>query len=343
MLKGIDVSRWQQTIHWPTTKQHIDFAIVKIGGSDQGFYMDGQAVRNALEARSAGVAVGWYVYLGGAFPIADEVQHIKNLITNIGGLKPGEPLCLDWEEKHSNEVAYVHGVAKGLIDAGFPPPLIYMSLSRVRSNDWKPLVDLNCALWVAAWGNNDNIADAAPPSEEWPFWAIWQFSSVGNVPGISGKVDLNYFNGDIEKFHKYGGTRTVTMPEAINIGKVVNSAGTTEYTVQRGDSLSGIASRFGMTWQQLWTMNRDRVSDPNKIFPQQRLRIPQTQQDVAPQLPTLTHQNPNERYHEVQNGENLSVIAARYNLPSWTLLWQANQDQIPNPDLIKPGQRLRIP
>ncbi len=342
MLKGIDVSRWQQSIMWPTVKGNVDFAIIKIGGSDDGMYMDGMAVRNVLEARSAGIPLGFYVYLGGAYPVAEEVQHIKNLISNIGGLRPGESFCLDWEEHHADEVGYVHGIARGLVDAGLPTPLIYMSLSRVRSNDWKRLVDMNCGLWVAAWGNNDSIADTAPPSDEWPVWAVWQYSSTGNIPGISGKVDMNYFNGSVDDFKKYGSTRTVSLPSPVNVGKVIDPKGTAEYSVRLGDSLSAIAARYNTKWQDLWTINRDRVADPNRIFPGQKLRVPYTA--PAPSvIPTATHA-PGQKFHEVQNGENLSVIASRHGLASWTLIWEANRQLIgDDPNLIKPGQRLVIP
>lgn len=344
MIDGIDVSRWQQTINWHQVKQNKDFAIIKIGGSDQGLYMDGMAVRNVLEARAVGMPIGFYVYLGGTYSPVEEVQHIKNLISNIGGLKPGESFCLDWEETHAvNEVTYVYQIAKGLIDGGFPAPLIYMSLSRLRSNDWGSLVGLDCGLWVAAWGNNDSVADSAPPSDEWRFWSILQYSSTGKVPGISGNVDLNKFNGSVEDFKKYGSTRSVTMPAPTNVGKAVSNNGSDEYTVKKGDSLSAIAASFGMKWQDLYHLNRDRVSNPDRIFPGQKLRVPHREQDVKPALPTTTHNNPLIRYHVVENGENLSVIANRYNLASWTFLWEANRDVLSDPDLIRPGQRLRIP
>ena len=344
MIKGIDVSRWQGIINWPLVRKNVEFAMIKIGGSDDGFYTDGQAVRNALEARSTGLPVGFYVYLGGSSSVENEVNHIKNLISNIGGLRKGEVLALDWEESHPDEVDYVAGVARGLINSGVQPPLIYMSLSRVRSKNWHPLVALNCGLWVAAWGDNDNVADEAPPSDDWPFWALWQFSSTGSVPGVSGRVDLDYFNGDVDEFKKYGSTRAVTLPSPVNSSKVVIKTNTVEYTVKRGDNLSVIAARYGKSWQQLWDLNRDRVSQPSRIYPGQKLRVWEDPK-LSPRLPTATHQpdNPHVRYYTVQNGDNLSVIAARYGLPSWVILWEANKQQIPDPDLIRPGMRLRIP
>ena len=40
-----------------------------------------------------------------------------------------------------------------------------------------------------------------------------------------------------------------------------------EYVVRRGDTLSAIAARSGMTWPALWALNRDRIADPNLIYP----------------------------------------------------------------------------
>lgn len=343
MIKGIDVSRWQGLINWPMVSKNVQFAFIKIGGSDDGFYPDGQAVRNAIEARANGVPVGFYVYLGGAFSVADEVAHIKNLISNIGGLRQGEVLALDWEERTGDEVGYVAGIAKGLIDAGIAPPLIYMSLSRVRGNDWSRLVQMNCGLWVAAWGNNDDIADAAPPSDEWPFWAVWQYSSTGSVPGISGRVDLDYFQGSVEEFKKYGNPRNVTLPAPTTGSKVVFATGTTEYSVVSGDNMSAIAAKWGKTWQELWAINRDRVSNPDRIFPGMKLRV---WSDLNPPVPTpaAAPPNPNVRYYDVVNGDNLSNIAAKFGLPNYIVLYEANKDIIGgDPNLIRPGQRLRIP
>lgn len=48
------------------------------------------------------------------------------------------------------------------------------------------------------------------------------------------------------------------------------------YTVKSGDTLSGIAKQFGISsWQTLYNTNRTVVgSNPNKIFPGQKLTIP---------------------------------------------------------------------
>lgn len=52
-----------------------------------------------------------------------------------------------------------------------------------------------------------------------------------------------------------------------------NAGGATyqKYTVQRGDTLSGIAKKFGTTYQKIAQDNG--ISNPNRIFPGQVLRI----------------------------------------------------------------------
>lgn len=53
---------------------------------------------------------------------------------------------------------------------------------------------------------------------------------------------------------------------------IVNStSGATYYVVRAGDTLSGIASKYGTTYQKLASMNG--ISDPNKIYIGQRIRV----------------------------------------------------------------------
>ena len=46
------------------------------------------------------------------------------------------------------------------------------------------------------------------------------------------------------------------------------------YTVQANDTLSGIAAEHGLTWQELWEVNRATVPDPQVLLAGQTLRIP---------------------------------------------------------------------
>lgn len=52
-----------------------------------------------------------------------------------------------------------------------------------------------------------------------------------------------------------------------------------------------------------------------------------------------------ERFYEVKPGDSLSKIAAEVygNASEWRKIFEANKNQIENPDLIHPGQKFRIP
>ena len=55
------------------------------------------------------------------------------------------------------------------------------------------------------------------------------------------------------------------------------------------------------------------------------------------------HQGP--ASYTVQQGDTLSVIAAHAygNAADWPAVWWANRHQVPNPNVIAAGQRLRLP
>ena len=50
-----------------------------------------------------------------------------------------------------------------------------------------------------------------------------------------------------------------------------------------------------------------------------------------------------EVFYTVVPGDSLSKIATQYKGVTWQKIFEANRDQIKNPDLIHPGQKLRIP
>ncbi|MDP8228361.1 MAG: LysM peptidoglycan-binding domain-containing protein [Candidatus Electryoneaceae bacterium] len=111
------------------------------------------------------------------------------------------------------------------------------------------------------------------------------------------------------------------------------------YNVLRGDFLWKIAGRqhvYGNSfkWHRIWSANRTEISNPDLIYPNQRLRIPQ-------QI--------GRNQHLVARGEFLSKIAGYsdvYGNPFlWTRIYQANKsgEYLQDPNMIYPEQILDIP
>jgi LysM repeat protein len=123
------------------------------------------------------------------------------------------------------------------------------------------------------------------------------------------------------------------------------SAATTTYTVQRGDNLASIARRFGMSVEQVASLNN--LANPNLLFAGQVLTVngvaepapaPAPVVDPAPAPPPAAPTT--QTIHVVQPGEYLSAIARRYGV-SYLAIAQANN--IFDANTVFSGQRLIIP
>lgn len=71
------------------------------------------------------------------------------------------------------------------------------------------------------------------------------------------RLDPEYRSGDL--------VLNISAPEATS----------STYTVQSGDNLSKIGAHYGISWQKIYDANRDKLDNPDKIFPGQELVIPQ--------------------------------------------------------------------
>ena len=108
------------------------------------------------------------------------------------------------------------------------------------------------------------------------------------------------------------------------------------YRVRRGDTLGRIAKHFDTTVGTLVAMND--VDQPHLIQPGQILRVPAGRMAAASADPDPVQPQKPQRY-QVQPGDSLSVIAARFNTTVATL---AMLNGLSRPYLIKPGQVLDV-
>jgi membrane-bound lytic murein transglycosylase D len=109
------------------------------------------------------------------------------------------------------------------------------------------------------------------------------------------------------------------------------------HRVKRGETLSGIAKRNGISVSALLKANRG--LRPSKLQIGQSIRVPKasSSQTKASTTKTLARAE-SSRYHRVRNGENLSVIAARYDT-SVNVIKRLNALRS---SMIRPGQQLRV-
>lgn len=98
------------------------------------------------------------------------------------------------------------------------------------------------------------------------------------------------------------------------------------YVVQRGDTLTAIALRFGTTVTAIARLNG--LLNPSFIYVGQRLQIPGAQPPTPPPCGT---------WYTVQPGDTLSALALRYGTSVWLIV---SVNNLPNPNRIYVGQRL---
>ena len=201
----------------------------------------------------------------------------------------------------------------------------------------------------------DNLAswmDSGQPLSQWTTYRLQQGETLAQVAGRSGMTEdeLRKVNG-IPKGRRVLANSTLLVrstgtedqqdiaAELAN-AKLQLSPTTTwrrvTYRVRSGDTLSGIARRWRITMKSIVTANRLR-SDRLRVGQRLVLTVP----NVPRQAIASTQRSESSQHviHRVRSGETLSTIASRYGV-SIAQLKMTNRIRT---NLIRPGQRLRIP
>ncbi|WP_394552157.1 LysM peptidoglycan-binding domain-containing protein [Agromyces sp. MMS24-JH15] len=120
------------------------------------------------------------------------------------------------------------------------------------------------------------------------------------------------------------GSRTLARPASV-------PAAPSEYTVVEGDTVSGVAERFGLATAEVLALNG--LSWSTLIFPGQRLRLPSGPAAPAPAPVEI-------RRHVVVEGDTVSAIAAANGLDLAAVL---SANGLGRASLIFPGEQLVLP
>lgn len=195
--KIIDVSHHNGVIDWNQTKNHIDGVIIACGyGSDITSQDDKQYFRNVKECERLKIPYGVYLYsyaqnLG---MVDSSVNHILRLVQ---GHKP-RVVYYDIEEASCASIsAQAHPRFESRIKAAGFTPGLYTYKSRYDEYGMNRIA--KSRLWIASYGNNDNVADPWE-NPNVPGTAGWQYTSTDRIPGIATNVDVSlFYNSDFDK------------------------------------------------------------------------------------------------------------------------------------------------
>ncbi len=317
--RGIDVSHWQGAIDWAKVKAAgIQFAIIKSGGSDAGFYTDPRWEENYKGAKANGIAVGAYYFVGpGCISAADGQADAERFLAQLKGKQFEYPVYIDVEATPASKkagateavIAFCRAMEAGGYYAGIYSSTYSGFRDRLDDSKLTPFTH-----WVAQYAAKCTYGGS---------YGIWQYSSSGQVNGIGGRVDLDISYQDFPSIIKAGGfngyAKQTTAPKPITpvqphktvdelarevlagkwgngddrknrittagydyaaIQVKVNELLHTQsrpqavyYTIQRGDTLSGIARRYGTSVSAIQKLNVSLIRNVNRIQAGWKIRV----------------------------------------------------------------------
>lgn len=186
-LTGIDVSHWQGVVDFDKVRRDgVDFAVIKAGGSDAGFYKDKKFERNYKNATEAGLYVGAYYFVGkNCTSYADGVADADRFLDLIKGKRFDMPVYIDIEQtpvyKRQGATDAVIGFCGRLESAGY-----YVGIYGSDIGGFKDRLVLSRLSaydkWVARYGSKPKYVQK---------YGMYQYTSKGHVDGIKGYVDLD--------------------------------------------------------------------------------------------------------------------------------------------------------
>ena len=206
--KGIDVSKWNETIDWEAVKEDgVEFALIRCGyrGSLSGsLILDPMYEQNIRGAIDADIPVGVYFFTQAVNEV-EAVEEASMVISLIRQYDVDYPVFLDSESAGGNGRAddlnaedrtRIHkAFLETIANAGYATG-IYASANWLNERvDMTELSDYHT--WLAEY--------AEVPSYD-GYYHMWQYTSKGSIDGISTNVDLNlcYMNIDTSIDHSMG-------------------------------------------------------------------------------------------------------------------------------------------
>ena len=312
-MRGIDVSDYQANINWDEVKSQIGFAILRLGwiGNKNNHTLDKKFERNYSECKRLGIPVGVYVY---NYCNKEETAEAgaKWTLEHLKGKTLELPVYIDMEDNTiaslgKDKLTEIVFKFNQVIESAGYWAGVYANRNWFDNYLNKDIIKKRFTTWIAHYGTSEDKYKGE--------YDIMQYTSSGKVNGINGNVDMNNMYRDLVTEIK-AGNKTEEKPEQPK---------ELTYMVKSGDTLSKIASKYGTTYQKLARINN--IKNPNLIHVGQVLKISCSEQTQAVQTYT------------VKSGDTLSKIASKFGTTYKEL---AKKNGISNPNLIHPGQVLKI-
>lgn len=321
--QGIDVSNWQGYINYAEVRD-TGIQVVYIKASQGSNIKDAYFDINYENAKANGLRVGFYHYLTATS--TEQAQEEANFFVSvISGKTPDCKLVLDYETFGGVGREEINNIARTFMERveelTNKEVILYSDLSNARSTFDTSLAE-DYELWIAYYEDRNNLINI---ETSWNTYIGIQYTDRGRVNGINGNVDRDLYTEEIfldetSEISNNSGNTTPNNTESI------------EYTVQSGDTLSAIARKYGTTVQEIVDINN--IQNPDLIYPGEKLRIL-----TNSTTPGNEERGTGDIIYTVQRGNTLSQIARAYHVSVEHIV---ELNDIENPNLIYPGQKLRI-
>lgn len=202
---GIDVSKYQGgNINWTKVKEAgIDFVMVRVGYRTKVtgiIYEDPTARYNMQEAQKNGIKVGAYFFSSAinGQEAREEASWVVDFIAKYKITYPVAYNCEDFSSPDSRQYGLDKSVRTGIaaafldtVQASGYTPMFYASRNEMEgSRDWDmDALGNRYKIWVSQYP--EKPFPETPASSYSGAHAMWQYTSQGQVAGISKKVDVN--------------------------------------------------------------------------------------------------------------------------------------------------------
>ena len=185
MYEGIDLSKHNTVTNWDKVKEQVDFVILRAGGNYGGYYKDSKFEQYYDACKRRGIPVGAYYDAGKELYCADGRDYADHFMKLLKGKVFEMPVYIDIEVTPKRFKKATTGAAiafcKRMEQARY-----FVGIYGSDINTFKEQLDLKCvsdfSLWVARYGLMPSYVSE---------FAMWQYSSKGQIKGIIGNVDLD--------------------------------------------------------------------------------------------------------------------------------------------------------